>query len=293
MCNRGSVNIYLAETTGDLVSERKKIKWELQQRGYIVLPDQPLPYTPDFSKVVRENLERCKLSIHLIGASYGIVPEGTDRSVVVLQNELAAHHSRECPEFLRLVWMPLGLQAQEPRQKELLQSLQNDPNLLQTTLEELKTIIQDKLNPPQQPAEVVVTQDGPVRVYLICDQRDREAIAPVKQYLYDQKFEVILPLFEGDEGEVRQYHEDHLRFCDVVIIYCGNVTEQWLQVKLGELRKFAVCNRLKPMRAKAIYMGEPQTEQKQQWCRTREAELIKNFNELELSVAQIIRGGQR
>ncbi|NMF64374.1 DUF4062 domain-containing protein [Brasilonema octagenarum] len=286
--------IYLAETTFDLVEERNKVKRELQQRGYVVLPEQSLsPYYPDFEQVVCENLERCKLSIHLIGAKYGIVPEGADKSVVVLQNELAVKHSQKSPEFLRLVWMPVGLQPQEPRQEELIQSLQSEPNLLQTSLEELKTIIKDKLNSKPQPPKEVIAEDGPLRVYLICDQRDLEAIAPLDDYLYNQGFEVILPLFEGDEAQVRQDHQEQLQMCDVVIIYCGNIQEPWLRTKLGDLRKIYGYGRSKPMLAKGIYMGEPHTPQKQRWCRTREAQLITNVKELELFVAQLIQGGQR
>jgi hypothetical protein len=286
--------IYLAETTFDLVEERNKVKRELQQRGYVVLPERSLPpYYPDFEQVVRENLEGCKLSIHLIGARYGMVPEGAERSLVVLQNELAIQHSQNSPEFLRLVWMPVGLQPQEPRQEEFIQFLQSDANLLQTSLEELKTIIKDKLNPPPQPTQNIIAEDGPLRVYLICDQRDREAIAPLDDYLYNQGLEVILPLFEGDEAQVRQDHQEQLQVCDVVIIYCGDIQEPWLRTKLGDLRKIYGYGRSKPMLAKGIYMGEPHTEQKRRWCRTREAQLIQNVNELELFVAQQIRGGQR
>jgi hypothetical protein len=72
----------------------------LQQRGYVVLPERSLPpYYPDFEQVVRENLEGCKLSIHLIGARYGMVPEGAERSLVVLQNELAIQHSQNLLNF--------------------------------------------------------------------------------------------------------------------------------------------------------------------------------------------------
>ncbi len=284
--------IYLAETTFDLVEERDKVKRELQQRGYVVLPERSLPpYYPDFEQVVRENLEGCKLSIHLIGARYGMVPEGAERSLVVLQNELAIQHSQNSPEFLRLVWMPVGLQPQEPRQEEFITSL-HDANLLQTSLEELKTIIKDKLNPTPQPTKDIIAEDGPLRVYLICDQRDREAIAPLDDYLYNQGFEVILPLFEGDEAQVRQDHQEQLQVCDVVVIYCGDIQEPWLRTKLGDLRKIYGYGRSKPMLAKGIYMGEPHTEQKRRWCRTREAQLIQNVNELEL-FAQQIRGGQQ
>lgn len=165
--------------------------------------------------------------------------------------------------------MPVGLQAQEPRQEELIQSLQSEPNLLQTSLEELKTIIKDKLNSKPQLPQKVIADDGPLRVYLICDHRDLEAIAPLDDYLYNQGFEVILPLFEGDEALVRQFHQDQLQLCDVAIIYCGNVSESWVQIKLGDLRKASGYGRSKPMLAKGIYMGEPYTQQKRRWCRTR------------------------
>jgi hypothetical protein len=270
-------SIYLAETTFDLMNDRDKIKRELQQRGHIVLPDQPLPlYNPDFERMVRENLGRCQLSIHLISGRYGFVPEGAERSVVVIQNELAADYRRECPGFSRLVWMPVELKAQERRQEALLKSLQNDPNLLQTTLEELKTIIQDKLNPQPQPAEDAIAEDGPVRVYLICDQRDLEAIAPLDDHLFDQGFEVMRPLFEGDEAQVRQDHQDDLRLCDAVLIYYGNGSELWLRTKLRDLQKVAGYGRSKPMLAKAIYVTEPRTSQKQVF-RTHEALVITNF----------------
>jgi hypothetical protein len=292
-------SIYLAETTFDLVEERNKVKRELQQRNYVVLPEQSLPsYYPHFERIVRENLQRCKLSIHLIGANYGMVPEKVDnnKSVVVLQNQLAIQHAQNSPEFLRLVWMPVGLQPEEPSQKDFITSLQSDANLLQTSLEELKTIIKDKLNPAPQPTKDIIAEDGPLRVYLICDQRDTEAIPPLKKYLHNQGFEVILPLFQGDADEVRQYHQDQLLVvCDVVIIYCGDIQESWMQIKLADLRKVNGYRngygRPKRMLAKAIYMGEPHTEQKQEWCQTHEAQLIKDLSELE-SFAQHIQGGQ-
>lgn len=288
------VAVYLAETTFDMTGDRDKIKRELQQRGYSILPEQSLPpYNPAFEQAVRENLERCQLSIHPIGARYGMVPEGADCSVVVLQNELAVEQTRQRREFQRLVWMPVGLQAQEPRQEVLLKSLQDDAALLQTTLEDLKTIIQDKLNPQPQTVKNPIAEDGPVRVYLIYDQRDSEASDSLDDYLYEQGCEVIRPLFEGDEAEVRQDHQENLKDCDVVIIYCGNISEPWLRTKLGDLRKVYGYGRSKPMLAKAIYLGEPLTEQKQRWCRTREAQLIKNSAELEAFAAQIIQGGQR
>jgi hypothetical protein len=277
--------IYLAETTFDLTDERDKIWRELQQRGHLVLPDQALPpYNPAFERLVQENLERCRLSIHLIGSRYGIVPEGADRSLVELQHELAIAHNQNHPDFIRMLWMPIGLEVQEPRQEALLSRLQDDAELLQTSLEELKTLIQDRLNPrPQVPTAERAdnrSESDPLRVYLICDQRDEEAIAPLDDYLYDQGFEVIRPLFDEDETQVRQDHLDTLQVCDAVMIYYGGGNEKWLRTKLGDLRKIAGYGRSHPMLAKAVYVTEPQTTQKQQF-RTREAIVIRSFGEFE------------
>src|SRR4029079_18239003 len=103
------------ETTSDLTEQRDSIKRELQQRGYEVAPDRGLPLVGSaFKREVQDYLSRSKLSIHLIGEHYGIVPEGESRSVIQLQNDLAALGE---PELSRIIWMPLGLEAKDERQR--------------------------------------------------------------------------------------------------------------------------------------------------------------------------------
>ncbi|NIT71591.1 MAG: protein kinase, partial [Phycisphaerae bacterium] len=82
----GMPSIYLAETTHDLSSHRDMIKRQLQQRGYSIRPDRPLPLNAnDLQKQVEAELTHCSLSIHLIGENYGIVPEGEKRSIPEIQ----------------------------------------------------------------------------------------------------------------------------------------------------------------------------------------------------------------
>ncbi len=291
------IKVYLAETTLDLSEARDKIRRELQQRGYIVLPNQTLPHNPSCLEVVNENLEDCQLSIHLVGKPYGIIPEGLKESVVELQYSLAKKQKQHHSEFSYLVWIPNELKAEEPRQLEFMQRLQDEPELLQTTLEELKTIIQeklktiiqdklktiiqDKLNPPQQPSKPKIEEGvtGVTQVYLICDQRDLDIIEPVANYLLEQqKWDVILPMFAGAEAEVRQEHQESLCNCDAVLIYYGQGNERWLRTKLRDLQKAAGYGRSNPMLAKAIYVAGPETPQKKRF-RTRQATVIKHFQE--------------
>ena len=70
--------------------EREAMKRDLVQHGYTVLPTHPLPLSAhELEAAVREDLERCRLSIHMVGRTYSLVPEGALNSVVELQNELA------------------------------------------------------------------------------------------------------------------------------------------------------------------------------------------------------------
>src|SRR5262249_42722856 len=72
--------VYLAETASDLRSERDNIKRELQQHGHRVLPANELPLEISaLTRAVNDNLQNAALSIHLIGKSYGIVPENEER----------------------------------------------------------------------------------------------------------------------------------------------------------------------------------------------------------------------
>jgi hypothetical protein len=273
--------VYLSETTFDLSDERDRIKRELQHKGYTVLPDKPLPLiTGEFQNAVRSYLSQCRLSVHLVGENYGIIPEGEVCSVVHLQNELAAEYSAEA-SFLRLIWMPVALQARDPRQIEFIKFLQNDPkaqkgaDLLQTPLEDLKTVIEDKLTAKKKPEPAAEAHAGPLRIYLICDQVDLDATAPLEGYLFDQGFEVFLPTFEGEEAQVREAHKDQLLLCDAAVIYYGQTSDSWVRSKLLDLIKAAGYGREKPIAAKMIYVTAPETPQKQR-LRTHEALIVKN-----------------
>lgn len=280
--------VYLAETSFDLKSERDAIKRELLGHGYRVLPDRPLPLVaPESEAIVREDLGRSQLSVHLVGRNYGIVPEGATESQVVLQNELAVERGQK-GDFTRLIWMPPDLATEDERQSKLIESLETDPriqdgaDILQTPLEDFKTAIHKKLQPPEEdeeePEEELpgMLEDGDdelCRIYLICDQRDLDHTMALEDYLFDQGYEVIVPVFEGEEAQIRKDHEENLVTCDAVVFYYGAGNELWLRRKLREMQKSAAFGRTKPLRAKAIYVAPPATPQKRR-VRTREATVI-------------------
>jgi hypothetical protein len=51
----------------------------------------------DFEKVVRADLARSQLAIHIVGSRYGMIPDGSLSSVVELQIRLSASKAQTLP----------------------------------------------------------------------------------------------------------------------------------------------------------------------------------------------------
>lgn len=253
--------IYLAETGHDLSIQRNIIKRELQRHGYVVLPSQLLPLREeDIERLVRKDLEECSLSIHLIGAAYGEIPEGADRSVVDIQNKLAAEHtvikrSRK-EEFSRLIWISPNLRNASDKQKSFIESLRRDieaqegAEILQNPLEDFKNIMREEL----QAAHVDNSgqQLSGKTIYLVHDKIDHQQALPLIELIQKSGFNVVSPAFEGDLMEVRKKHIDNLRTFDGAIILKGKVNDQWVRMKVLDLLKAPGFGRVKPVQGKAI-----------------------------------------
>jgi hypothetical protein len=274
----GGKVIYLAETISALEPERDLIKRELQQLGHVVLPDVKLPaHGGALKEAAREFLSRSELSVHLVGGYYGMIPEEETRSLVEIQCELAGEFGAR---LRQVVWMPVGLEPRDERQREFVERFRLGLNghrnveVLQTSLEDLKKLIEQRVSAAPAPAPEVFAGAAP-NVYLICDREDLAEVTPVADHLYACGFDVVLPAFEGEEEQLRADHRENLLDCDAVMLYYGRGSEIWLRMKQRELQKIAGYGRTKSMLAKAIYLAAPHTPAKDQ-VRDRESFVIKN-----------------
>jgi hypothetical protein len=281
--------VYLAETTSDLAKERESVRDELRQRGYMVLPEQKLPLEErkQTETAVRTDLARCVLSVHLIGGRYGSTPEDDERSVVRIQEELAAERGAADTAFQRLLWMPPGLmtpamEITDERQKAFVTKLQNQitagVELLQTSVEDLKTRIVEKLTPETKTPTRPDRRSKLKQVYLICENRDRSLVRPIKEYLFKQNFEVITWLDEGVGDKLMDYHRKNLRECDAALIYFGSGDEPWVRKNLEDLEKAYGYGREDDWCASAVYVGSPPSEQKEDFLTHMVPYVIRNFS---------------
>ncbi|HEX8290415.1 MAG TPA: hypothetical protein VF570_01590, partial [Pyrinomonadaceae bacterium] len=148
--------------------------------------------------------------------------------------------------------------------------------VLQTSLEDLKKLIEERVSVQAAPAPAAAEADGPASVYLVCDREDLDDVTPLEEYLYESGLDVVLPALEGDEEALKEDHKANLLECDSVLLYFGRGSEIWLRMKQRELQKIAGYGRAKPMLAKAIYLAAPHTPAKEH-VRDRESVVIKNF----------------
>src|SRR2546423_765991 len=276
--------VYLSETTSDLAGERDLVKRELQQQGHVVLPDRELPLSgPSLRDALREYMTRSSLSIHLLGGSYGIIPEEESRSLAEIQSEAAEERGED---LRRIVWMPVDLQPRDERQRQFVNRFRLGLNghrqieVLQTSLEELKKHIEERIIDKPKPAPVAAAANGdggPPGVYLICDREDLADVTPLEDYLDGCGFNVSVPAMEGDESSRREDHKANLIECDAVLVYYGRASDVWLRMKQRELQKVAGYGRARPMLAKAIYIAGPPTPSKEH-VRDHEAVVIKSFD---------------
>ncbi len=193
---------------------------------------------------------RCKLSVHIVGTKYGVVPDGpSEKSLIVLENEVAIRYSKTAG-LKRIIWIPSGTHSDSVRQQQFIDSLFKDAeaqfgaDLITGDLEDVKAAIHAALKkietaevpaPPKAAAEA--TEADTKLVYLLCDERDRKATIPLRKYLKTQGFESKIPVFEGDAATVRQSNQDLLSSCDAVLIFYGAGDESWKSSVDSELRK--------------------------------------------------------
>lgn len=277
--------VYLAQCGSDRRDDREALRSELTMRGYPVLPDRELPSDAAACRAeVARLLERSALSVHLLGASPGMVPDGSDDSVAVIQNELAVNRARVAP-LPRVVSLPDGTVAKSPHYQKFLEAMPRDADLqfqaelITADLEAVKAVVQATLRrieaPPPAP------DAGPasaLTVYVIFDERDRKATLPLRNSLRDRGLTVLTPVFEGAAKEVREVNEERLSRCDGVLVFYGSGTDAWKASVDSDLRKAGALRSGRPLTTVFTWLAEPATGAKTDAIDSNEPNLINGLD---------------
>lgn len=274
--------VFLAWTTSDLVEMRERMRRDLQARGYRVVPvGEPPLHVAGIQAAVLEALRDAIVSVHLIGAHDGFVPEGGLRSVIELQGDHATYRQAGS-RAARIFWLSDADAPRDVRLAEMIERTQAvaEPGpgfdvMERKSIEDLKTLVLHRLSMPR-----VALPPAPKSsrlVYLLCDQLDRAAVASLRHHLFAAGLEVRLPLFEGDVAELRDEHEGLLNECNGVLLYWGAAKEAWLRKMLRDMSHVfggAAAPRVRPYAATCLYVAGPATDAKQDFL-THEVSVVR------------------
>lgn len=256
--------IFLAETSHDMLVQRNIIKRELQRHGYKILPAHPLPRVFNtLDKTVKDLLSKSDISVHLIGAAYGEIPDGSDLSVVDIQNKLAIDRTAGDNNFDRMVWITPHLRSASEKQITFIENIKRDSDvasnteILQTPLEDFKNImradiIEGGLDKKKKLNTFEDNSNGKMSIYLIHDKIDSADADHLKSLLEQKGYNVLLPAFKGELLDVRQQHINNLRMFDGALIYHKQVNPQWVRMKVLDLLKAPGFGRKKPMLGRGL-----------------------------------------
>ena len=261
--------IYLAETGQDLNVQRNVIRRELQRHGFRVLPDYTLPREANAAeKAIKEMLSESIISVHLIGNSYGEIPVNGDRSLVDMQNKLAAQKVSENPsgrKLQRLIWISPHQESSSDQQKTFIENIQRDltsleaAEIFQTPLEDFKNTVREELFDHQDSGEDL-TKDIKIdakkfNAYLIYDKVDADEAKVVSKELIKAGLNVLHTDFDANVLDLRKMHLQKLKLLDIGIVFRGKVNDNWVRMKLLDLVKAPGLGRSKPVLGKAVVGG--------------------------------------
>jgi hypothetical protein len=283
-------SVYLAETTPDVADLRAKLQGELEQYGHSVLAPSGDTRGPAFAAQIRNQMARCRLSVHVVGSVTGTKPDPADpRTDVEIQYDVAGEEAAQRATFTRLTWLAPPAGTVDEAAASFRTHLQEaDANVLVAPIEDVRTQIKRLIEAkPQPPKPELQKHEHPkhehpkpsaeevVRiVYVMFDASDEESAKPITTWLFDQGFEVLKP---ARSGNLLRAHKVNLRDSHAALIYYGEVNDDWLAVKLGDLRKTLGETRGKSQALRgAVYLADPGHDAKTEF-RSRLFDVIPGF----------------
>ncbi len=175
--------VFVANVAPELLQERERLRSDLRQRGFRVVPEHEYLWNADDHRErMARDLGEALLCVHLVQRQASVEPLTPARTRLQLERAHAEMQRRSRPA--PLVWIQPA-DSTEPGCAALIDFIQSDlanqgVDYLQGGLEELKTLIFDKL---PQPAPSTPPQ--PKQVALLVEDNDLADIGPLKALLGD------------------------------------------------------------------------------------------------------------
>ena len=260
------LRVYFADTPDTLTTVRKRVLNELKQSAAIADIQMATSLPPPFEAAahdakVRAELELADLSVHLLDVFPGrevIDEEGS--FYPQRQVELAKKHGAS-----QLIWVPQGLtleSIEDRRHAEFLDALENGPrekNARYDFQRELPSAITRQIlaKVEELKARRASRADTlPDATLLDTHIKDHSHALKVGQYLQERNILPYINPQEDDPAKHLNLLSERLKQVNILIIFYGAVTAEWVRARLAHALQIAVAEAC-PLRACGVYVAPP------------------------------------
>ncbi len=248
--------VFVANVGPELLQERERLRTDLRQRGFLVVPEHEYLWNADDHRErIARDLGEALLCVHLVQRQASVEPLTPARSR--LQLELAHADMQQRGRPAPLVWIQPATDT-DPASRSLIDYIESDlanqgVDYLQGSLEDLKTLMLDKL--PQPAAK---TAPRPREVALLVEEADLADLGPLKALLADKLGLEPRPLkFSRATPKDEERLARTLAACPQALIVWNRQSEDWV-FDLMDLDTLA--DRLGPARLAIVAMGDDSPE---------------------------------
>ena len=244
--------VFVANVGPELLQERERLRTDLRQRGYLVVPEHAVLWNADdHQERLAQGLGEALLCVHLVQRQASVEPLTPARTR--LQLDLAHAEMQRRGRPAPLVWVQPAAET-DPTCQSLVdhieQRLANEGiDYLQGSLEDLKTLMFDKLPRPAAQAA-----PRPREVAVLVEEADLTDLGPLKTLLADKLGIEPRPLkFSRATPRDGERLARTLATCPQALIFWHRQSEDWV-FDLMDLD--ALADRLGPERLCIVAAGE-------------------------------------
>ena len=263
--------VFLASVGPELLQDRERLRADLRQRGFIVVPEHEYLWNADdHREKIERDLADALLCVHLVSRQASIEPLTSSRSKLQLQLAQAATAGRGKPA--PVVWIQ-GAEATDPSAQDLIGYIENDlanagVDYLTGGLEELKTQVIDQLPQPAPEAP-----PKPREVALLIEEADIADAGPLRELLAERLgLDTKLVKFSGSSPKDPARMAKALGAATQCLLFWGRQEGEWVE-DLLDLE--ALASHLGRERMAVFISGPPSPEKAA--FRTPNARLVQGM----------------
>jgi hypothetical protein len=250
---------------------------DLIGNGYTVVPDpaENIPLDTSATAYIDAALQQAEISVHLLGEKAGPTPEDAQPPIVKLQLERAAAKQRKANDefsFHRLICAPKVLEsgrddATATRERNPVDVLMQFAEACTTDKivgdsvtdfttflkQHLKNIVPARSLTEQTPARM----KGNRRVYVYHSREDESYGLKLAKIFRERKVEAVLPVLDGPDIQVENFHNQKLLECDAVALCWASASEVWVRAQASGLRDWQKLGRAQQFSYRALIAAPP------------------------------------